>query len=300
MVLVALVVAGMDLFDATTHSFTTVATGGYSPHGESVAFFDSVAIELVLIAGMLYCGASFSAHWHAATRGPGHYLRLSEVRWYLMVIGVAFVVIVGLNMGDLNLGENLRSGLFYAVSIGSSTGFGTTDYTLWAPPAQIIVLMLMVLGGMSGSTAGGMKILRLQIMFRYAMREVIRARHPRAVVPIRIGERVVAEQVAARAIGFILLYLGLIVVGGVVVTALGTDAVTGFSGAISAIGNAGPALGDAGPLSNFLEYPRPARAVLMALMMFGRLELFPTMLMFVAATRALARAQHQRAIMPRR
>ena len=106
--------------------------------------------------------------------------------------------------------------------------------------------------------------------------------------------------VAARAIGFILLYLGLILVGGIVVTALGTDAVTGFSGAVSAIGNDGPALGEAGPLSTFLVYPRPARAVLMALMMFGRLELFPTMLMFVAAARAMARAQHDQRVSLRR
>lgn len=290
----ALLAVGMSLYDAVTHAFTTVATGGYSTRGESVAFFDSVGVELVLIAGMLYCGASFSAHWHAATRGPGTYLARSEVRWYLTVLGGGFMLIVLLNMGDLPLGDNIRESLFYAVSVGTSTGFGTSDYTLWAPAAQIIIVVLMAVGGMSGSTAGGLKVLRLQIMVRYAAREVVRARHPRAVIPIRLGEATVSEQVAARAIGFILLYLGLILTGGVVVTALGTDPVTGFGGAISALSNAGPAFGEAGPLDTFLEYPRPARGALMALMMFGRLELFPTMLMFAATTRALARSQHRR------
>ncbi|MDG2111490.1 MAG: TrkH family potassium uptake protein [Actinomycetota bacterium] len=297
---VALLIVGMSPFDAITHAFTTVATGGYSPRGESAAFFDSIAVEAVLISGMIYCGANFSLHWHAATRGPGAYRRISEVRWYLWMLGGGFVVVVLLNLGELDLGENIRESAFYAVSLGTSTGFGSSDFTLWGPAAQIALVFLMVIGGMSGSTAGGMKVLRLQIMFRYAAREVIRARHPRAVVPMRIGQMVVPEQVAARAIGFILLYLGLILVGGIVVTALGTDAVTGFSGAVSAIGNAGPALGEAGPLSTFLAYPRAARAVLMALMMFGRLELFPTMLMFVAATRAMARAQHERRISLRR
>jgi len=290
----ALLATGMNAFDAATHSFATVATGGFSPHPESVAFFDSVVVELILVAGMLYCGANFSLHWHAATKGSGEYRRISELRWYLWLIFGGFLLLVALNAGEIDLANNLRDSLFYAVSIGTSAGFGTSDYTMWVPAAQMTLVILMVIGGMSGSTAGGLKILRLQLMVRYAVREVIRARHPRAIVPMRIGDRVLPEQVAARAIGFVLLYIGLIVVGGVVVTALGTDLVTGFSGAVSALGNTGPALGDAGPHDTFLAFPRPARGALMALMMFGRLELFPTMLMFAAATSAMARSSHRR------
>ena len=293
-VAVALMLVGMNVFDAVTHSFTTVSTGGYSPHGESIAFFDSLAVELVLIFAMIYCGASFSAHWTALVRGPKVYGSFSEIRWYLGLIGIGIGLVALFNLGDLGVGENLRQSSFYVVSLTTSTGFGTTDYALWAPAAQCALVLLMVVGGMTGSTTGGIKVLRLQMMVRYAVREVIRARHPRAIVPMRVGKLVVNEQIAARAIGFVLLYLGLIVLGGVVVTALGTDPVTGFSGVISAIGNDGPALGDAGPLSNFLVFPRPARLVLMALMLFGRLELFPTMLMFAAATRAVVRAQHDR------
>jgi len=293
-VTIALLAAGLSPFDAVTHSFATVATGGFSPHGESIAFFDSFAVELIIVLGMLYCAANFSLHWQAVTTGPSAYRRISEFRWYLWLIFGSFGLLLALNLGQLDLVENLRESLFYTVSIGTSTGFVSSDYALWVPAAQITLITLMVVGGMSGSTAGGIKVLRLQMMVRYAVREVIRARHPSAVSSMRIGDRVIPEQVAARAIGFVLLYIGLIVVGGVVVTALGTDLLTGFAGAASAIGNTGPALGDAGPHSTFLAFPRPARGVLMALMMFGRLELFPSLLMFVAGTRAVSRASRQR------
>ncbi len=296
-VAVALLIAGMSLFDAVAHAFTTVATGGYSTHSASVAYFDSFAIEGVLIVGMLICAANFSLHWHTIMRKRRMLRGFSELRWYLGIIAGAAATLIVLNAPHQSFGGNIRSGLFYAVSLGTSTGFGTTDYTdaaLWMPSAQIVLLLLMLIGGMTGSTAGGMKVLRLQVVARYAIREVLRARHPRAVLPMRIGDSTVAEEVAARALGFVLLYLGLIVVGGVMVTALGADLETGFSGAVSAIGNAGPALGEAGPTATALEFPRRARPVLMALMLFGRLEVFPTMLMFVAATRAVARSRFAR------
>ncbi|MEC8828718.1 MAG: TrkH family potassium uptake protein [Actinomycetota bacterium] len=290
----ALLVVGMSIFDAVTHAFTTVATGGYSPYGESIAHFDSFAVETVLIVGMLYCGANFSTHWHAVTGGLGAYRRVSEIRWYLWLILSAFGLLVWVNTGELEWLQNLRESLFYAVSLGTSTGFGTSNYVAWMPAAQVVLLVLMVVGGMSGSTAGGMKVLRLQVVFRYAFRELVRARHPKAVVPIRLGRTTIEEQIAAKVVGFVLLYLGLIVAGGVVLTGLGVDPVTGFSGAISALGNAGPALGDAGPTNNFLVFPRAGRAALMALMFFGRLEVFPTMLMLVASTRGIAQVRRRR------
>ena len=293
---VTLSVVGMSIFDAVSHAFTTVATGGYSTYGDSIAHFDSFAVEAVLIVGMLYCGANFSTHWHAVTGGIGAYRRVSEIRWYLWLIFSAFVLLIWVNAGELGWLKNIRESLFYAVSLGTSTGFGTSDYIAWMPAAQVILLVLMVVGGMSGSTAGGMKVLRLQVVFRYAFRELVRARHPRAVVPIRLGQTTIEEDVAAKVVGFVLLYLGLIVAGGVVLTGLGVDPVTGFSGAISALGNAGPALGDAGPTNNFLVFPRAGRTVLMALMFFGRLEVFPTMLMLVASTRGIAQVRRRRRI----
>ena len=296
-VAVALLIAGMSLFDAVAHAFTTVATGGYSTHSASIAYFDSIGIELVLIAGMVVCAVNFSLHWHTIMRSRSMLRGYSELRWYLGLLGGALLMLLWLNSPKMSFGTNIRESLFYAASLGTSTGFGTSDYTdlvFWAPASHMVLLVLMVVGGMTGSTAGGMKVLRLQVVARYAVREVIRARHPRAVLPMRIGDTVVAEDIAARALGFVLLYLGLIVIGGVMITALGADLETGFSGAVSAIGNAGPALGDVGPTSTALAFPRESRPVLMALMLFGRLEVFPAMLMFVAALRATTRSRHGR------
>ena len=289
-----LFLVGMSVFDAVTHAFTTIATGGYSPRAESIAHFDSVAIELVIIAGMLYAGANFSVHWHALSQGIGAYRRVSEIRWYLTLIAGAFGLLLWVNNGELELFRNLRESLFYAVSLGSNTGFGSSNYVLWMPAAHLTLLVLMLVGGMSGSTAGGMKVLRLQVIFRYSFRELMRARHPNAVIPIRLGRTTIEEQIASKVVGFVLLYLGLIVAGGVVLSGLGVDPVTAFSGSVSALGNVGPALGEAGPTSNFLVFPRAGRLVLMAMMALGRLELFPAMLMLVASLRGLNRMHRQR------
>ncbi|MFT7646333.1 MAG: trk system potassium uptake protein TrkH [Candidatus Poriferisodalaceae bacterium] len=286
----ALMLAGLSLYDAVGHAFATVATGGFSTRGSSAGAFDSVAVELVLIVGMIFCGASFTMHWQASRRGLSAY-RVSEFSWYLSILGGGFALVVWLNVGELTMLNNLRESAFNVVTIVTSTGFGTSDFTGWSVAVQMVFLMMMIVGGMTGSTTGGIKVLRLQVVWRYAFREIIRSRHPRAVLPMRLGSTIVPEQIAARAVGFVLVYLGLIVVGGVVVTALGTDPVTAFSGAISAIGNDGPALGNAGPHSTFLAYPRPARPVLMGLMLAGRLEIFPTLLMFAASARYLGRSR---------
>ncbi len=289
-----LLTIGMSAFDAVTHAFTTISTGGFSPHAESIAYFDSFTIELILMVGMLLSGASFSIHWHALRQGIGAYRRVSEVRWYLSLVFGAFGMLVWVNLGELGWLQNLRESLFYAVSLGSNTGFGNSDFVLWMPAAHLLLLVLMLVGGMSGSTAGGMKVLRLQVVFKYSFRELMRARHPNSVIPIRLGRTTIEEQIAAKVVGFVLLYLGLILAGGVILSGLGVDLVTAFSGSASALGNVGPALGEAGPTSNFLVFPRAGRIVLMAMMALGRLELFPAMLMLVASLRGLDRSRLRR------
>ena len=282
---------GLSLFDSVAHSFTTVATGGFSTHTASVGHFDSVAVELVLIVGMLVCGANFALHWQATRKGLGVYTKVSEFRWYLSSVAGGILLVMWLNRGVFEWADNLRESAFNVVSIMTSTGFGTSNFTEWSVAIQLVLVLMMMIGGMTGSTAGGLKFLRLQVVARYAFREVVRSRHPRAVLPMRLGSTIVPEEIAARVVGFVVLYIGLIVIGGVVVTALGSDPVTAFSGAVSAIGNDGPALGEAGPHSNFLVYPRQARPVLMGLMLAGRLELFPTLLMFAATARVVSRAR---------
>ncbi len=273
---------GMDLYDGLAHAFTTASTGGFSPYGASAGYFDSAAVEIVLIIGMLVCGASFSWHWQAVRGNPGVYLRVSEFRVYLALFVGATALLFAVNseLGD-SAGRTLRDAAFNVATVLTSTGFGTADYTEWGPPAQVLLLLIMIPAGTTGSTSGGIKTLRLQVIAKFAAREVSRARHPRAIRTIRLGNTVVSDDVVNRTIGFVLLYLCATLVGGALVTALGADPVTGFSAAVSATGNIGPALGDAGPASTFLELPRASRPVLMFLMLFGRLEVFPTVLAIV-------------------
>lgn len=292
LVTVALLVVGMDLFDAVTHAFAAASTGGFSPRSSSIGTYDSVAIEVVIIIAMIIGGASFTLHYRAVQGDLGVYRRVSEARLYLQVLVGATALLTVLLLVDGvedGVGGALRSAAFNAATIVSSCGFGTDDFTTWGSSAQFLLLVLMVPAGMTGSTSGGMKLLRLQVLVRHALREVVRSRHPQAVVPVRLGNQPVAEDVVSRVVGFAVIYATSILFGGVLVTALGVDLVTGFSGAVSAIGNIGPALGEAGPASTFLEYPAPARGALMALMLLGRLELFAVLYMFAGIARALPR-----------
>ena len=283
----ALLSAGVSLFDAVSYSFTALATGGFAPHDASVAHFDSAVTESVIAAGMIVGGANFALHWRAVTGDPGVYLRVTEARVYAFVLAGATGLALLLQSGEGEaVAGTFRHVAFNVINVTTSSGFGTVEFTTWAPGAQLLLLLLMIPGGMTGSTAGGLKLLRLQVLGHHAARELRRVRHPRAVVPVRLGRQVLAEAVVQKVVGFVVLYATLLLAGGVLVAALGSDLVTSFSGAASAIGNIGPALGEAGPTSNFLVYPAPGRVVLMILMLLGRLELFAVLFMFAAPARA--------------
>ncbi len=279
-------VGGMSPFDGVAHAFTTAATGGFSTRGASIGYFDSVLVEGLLVVGMLYCGANFALHWKAVQGDWGIYRRISEFRLYLGMFVVLVAALVWINGSELSeLSENLRQSVFNVTTLLTSTGFGTSDFTLWGPAAQVILLLVMLPGGMTGSTAGGMKILRVQVLLKHAAREVRRARHPRAVTPVTLGDSAVPEEVVGRVLAFVFLYLGALLLGGILVVMTGADPVTGISSAAATIGNMGPGLGGVGPASTFQEVPRLGRLVLMWLMLFGRLEIFPTLLMFAASFR---------------
>ena len=277
--LALMVFARMGLYDALAHAFTAAATGGFSNHQASVAYFDSAMVEAILVVGMLVAGANFTLHWQALNGDWKVYSRVSEFRIYVGLFVGAVVLATALNV-DLgaSLVHTFRDATFNVASLMTSTGFGTVDFTLWGPASQVLLMLLMIPCAMTGSTSGGMKVLRLEVMAKYAIREISRARHPRAISPLRLGPVVVGEDIVARTMGFVLLYLTATLVGGALVTAAGTDPVSGFSAAITAAGGIGPGLGDAGPAHTFLDLPRLGRPVLMFLMLFGRLEVFPVII----------------------
>ena len=203
--------------------------------------------------------------------------------------------------GGLSLGSSMRAGVFNAVSLGTSTGFGNAtgagsagDYVAWVAGAQLVLLFLMVVGGCTGSTAGGIKVMRMQVLGVVMLRSVRYSQTPRAVIPVRLGRDVISEDVVSRVAGFFLLHVLLVMVGVLVVTGLGGDLETSLGGVVSALGNMGPALNEAGPTASFSDaFSQPARLVLAVLMVVGRLEIFPILLAFVPyvdRTRGIVRA----------
>ena len=274
-------VPGVGLYDAVAHALTVAATGGFSPYGASIGHFDSLAVELIVAGGLIIGSMSFSLHYRAVLGKFGVYRRASDQMLFLkMLAGATGVVtlLLWLRQGA-PFGLSLRDGFFNVVTLASSGGFhnirrgGLGDFAAWLPPAQVVLAILMLIGGGAGSTAGGMKVFRGQIAAAHALRSIRQARRPRSVIPIKLGGSVIPERIVGRVLGFGTLFIITFGVGTLVVSALGADPVTAASGVISAMSNMGPALGEAGPSSNFTVLARPARLVLAALMLIGRLEI---------------------------
>ena len=290
-------VPGVGFYDAVAHALTTAATGGFSPHGASLGYFDSLAVELVVAAGLIIGAMSFSLHYRALLGDFRVYRRAGDQMLFLKAIAGATVVVTLLLWlrQDAPFGVSLRDGFFNVVTLATSGGFsnarpgGVGDFARWTPPAQVVLAILMLVGGGAGSTAGGMKVFRAQIAVAHAVRTVRQARRPRSVLPVKLGGDVIPERIVGRVLGFGTLFIITFGVGTVVVAALGVDPVTAASGVISALSNMGPALGEAGPTSNFTVFPRPARLVLAGLLLVGRLEITAVFLGAAVIARHLLR-----------
>ena len=274
-------VPGVGLYDAVAHALTAAGTGGFSPHGGSIGHFESLAAELVMAGGMIAGAMSFSLHYRALRGDWRAYRRAVDQMLFLRILASATVVItllLWLRQGA-SFGLSLRDAFFNVVTLATSGGFGNIrpgglgDFAAWTPPAQVVLGVLMLIGGGAGSTSGGMKVFRAQISAAHALRTVRLARRPRSVVPVKLGGTVIPEQVVGRVLAFGTLYIMSFGVGTLIVAALGADPVTAVSGVISALSNMGPALGEAGPSSDFTVFARPARLVLAGLMLIGRLEI---------------------------
>ncbi len=293
------------LYDAVAHAFTVAATGGFSVHADSIGHYDSVAVETVAIVFMILGGTSFSLHWRAVANRTLPYHRNSEFRSYLMMLGLAAAVIVILLWLEtgLALGSSIRAGVFTVASLGTSTGLSNAtgpgspgDYVTWVAGAQLVLLFLMVVGGCTGSTSGGIKVMRMRVLGLIMLRSVQHTQTPRAVIPIRLGRDIISEGVVSRVAGFFLLHFMLVIGGLLVVTALEGDLESALGAVVSALGNMGPALNEAGPTSNYaVAFSQPARLVLALLMVIGRLEILPILLAAVdLAARGKTAARHGR------
>lgn len=294
---VLFVVPGPDLYDSVAHAFSTAAIGGFSPYNSSIGHFDSVWVEIVIAAGLLICAVNFSLHHRAVRRDFSGYAKSPDLLFFLKALAGVFLLAWCLNVwwGSAGWVVSLRDTFFSVVSMGTSGGFanaregGIGDFALWVPATQMLLLGLMVMGGNVGSTAGGLKAYRARIAVSHIWRNIRQTLQPHAVIPIRSGSGIVPEETVRRVLGYTTLFVAFIAAGTAVVSALGSDILTSLSGVISAMSNMGPALGEAGPTSNFLEFARPARLFLAALMLIGRLEIVAILLMFAPIAAKLRR-----------
>lgn len=277
-------IGGLSLFDAVTHAFSTMSTGGFSPKSASIAAFDSAFVQYVTIGFMFLAGVNFALHYRAVSSRGRIYMRDAEFRFYATVLLGAAVLVAGVVLAA-GAGEGggervVRDALFQVVSIGTTTGFVTRDYELWPLGAQLVLLGLMFVGGMSGSTGGGVKTVRIHVLMRHVVAELKKSVHPRAVVATRVGPKVVGESVLLNVLAFLLLFVILYGAGVLVLALLGNDLPTAVGASAAAIGNIGPGLGEVGAVDNYGWMGGGSHLVLMFLMVVGRLEIFTILLLF--------------------
>jgi len=298
---IVLLLPVMDLFDAVNHAFATMATGGFSTKNGSVGQFDSAYIDWVITFFMFVAGMNFALHFRLLRGQSITVFRDAELRVYFWATLGAVLLITLSNWqpmtailphadrvtaafeGYASFADALRYSAFQAVSIITTTGFGTADYELWPPLAIGVLFLLFFLGGMAGSTGGGMKVVRHVLLFKNAYRDIKQLIHPQAVMPVRMNGKVVPAEVLRNVLSFIVLYFALIALGTGTMALLGTDLLTSFGATISCVGNIGPAFGTLGPAENYAHLHAGGKWVLALLMMAGRLEIFTVLILFVPA-----------------
>ena len=277
---VALRLAGMTVFDSICHSFATMATGGFSTRATSIEAFNSPLIEYIIIFFMVVAGINFTQHYRLLVeRRPKAFFGDIEIRHYGLIILIATLAIGISLVGTGPAMENVRASLFQVVSIVTTTGFSSTDFELWAPFAQFVLLVLMFIGGCTGSTAGGMKTARIVLLMRVVGREFRRLTEPRGVFAVRFGGEAVSERTVASVLN--LVYLAFIInfAACLVLTAIGLDLITAFSAVAASMFNIGPGLGAVGPSEHYGDLPALAKWVLGFCMLAGRLEYYTVLVL---------------------
>ncbi len=276
----AFALRGMPFTEALGHALTTVSAGGFAMHGDGLARYLDPGIEWTAVVFMLVAGLSMPLLWRALSGRPGLLLRNAEVRVYLGVAAAAAIVLT-LLLRDEDGSLPWRQGVFHAVSVITTTGYSTSDFAGWAEPAQAVLLVLMLVGGSTGSASGGVKVLRWLVIAKHTVREVRRVLHPRAVLPVRVGSTIVPEEVLRAVAAFITLYVGLVVSCTVALVMLGTPFVEALTGSLACIGNVGPALGALGPYASYADLHPAAHYVLAFGMFAGRLEVVTVFVVFL-------------------
>ncbi len=272
--------AGMPLYDAFIHAFGTAGTGGFSNRNASVGAYDSYAIDMIIAVFILLFSLNFAVHFLILTRRFREALESDELRFFLAVVGVATLVIC-LNIYPLygDAAETFRYAFFQVCSIISTTGFATTDWSLWPHFSQFVFILLMFCGACAGSTGGGMKCSRVLILFRSIRREIRRILHPRSVEVVKLDGKVVDETTVRSILIFVGCYLLIVLGAGLVISLDDCSFAVSFSSALTSVSNVGPGLEAVGPAGNFSAFSPLSKLVMSICMIVGRLEIFPILVL---------------------
>lgn len=277
-----LTLAGMPFFDAVNHALTTIATGGFSTKNMSIAHYDNIAIELIIVFFMFVAGGNFGLYYMVWRKGIVRLFRDTEFKAYLAIV-LSSTLIIACSLyyqAGIEAGQSVRDALFQVVSLMTTTGFMSADYDQWPPVTKFVLLLLMFIGGCAGSTAGGIKVIRFILLNKEAMATLIRAIHPRLVRSVVVDNKPVSFDVLNTTFHFFYLYVMIFIISALIVMACGLEAFDAMGAVASALGNVGPGFGVVGPTTTFANVPAIAKIVLTFDMLLGRLELFTLLILF--------------------
>ncbi|MFP4024890.1 MAG: TrkH family potassium uptake protein [Thiohalospira sp.] len=282
---ILLKIGGMTWFDAINHSFTTMATGGFSTKQASIAHFQSPFIHYVIIFFMFLAGTNFTLSYYALHFKFGKVFKNEEFRYYFGFITFYTIIIAGTiwYFEGYHLEKSFRDSLFQVVSIITTTGFVTADYLIWVPFISVMFFSLMFFGGSAGSTGGSVKIIRVMLLLKNSYLELKRMIHPNAVIPVRINKKSVPQQIITNVLAFVVIYMLITIISTIVISAMGYDLETSVGAVAATLGNIGPGIGQVGPVENYEQFPVFGKWFLSFLMLIGRLELFTVLLLFSPA-----------------
>jgi len=283
--MILLKLGGMDWFDSVCHAFATISTGGFSTRTNSIAAYNSLYIESVVILFMLLSGMNFALHFRALRGDITSYMKDSECRFYLGIWGVA-VLLVAVNLtlhGNYSPDQSIRHSVFYVTSIMTCTGLGTVDYDTWPVFSKSVLVILFVIGGCAGSTSGGIKQMRLIVLLKKMTRDIRSFLKPQVIFSVKIGKQIVAPEIVFNICVFFFIYISTLAIGTITMSWYTVDQSTAFSSVLTCLAGAGPGFSTVGPMVNFDHLHNHAKLILCLAMLLGRLE-FYTLLVVIMPT----------------
>ena len=279
---VALLLAGVSLYDSLNHTFATMACGGFSNYALSVGAFENPLVEYIITFFTFVAGANFALHYRAIYIDKKFLLKDDEFRFYTALVLSASGLLTLLLWRDLDTGlfDSFRFAIFQVVTIMTSTGFATTDFNLWSESAKMVLIIVMFIGACAGSTGGGIKVVRILILLRHSRAELFKAIHPRAVRSVKFNNKSVPDEIISSIVSFVVLYLLIFLTSALILSVLGMDIITSVTASIATLGNIGPGLNVVGPMGSFDPIPPLGKLVLIANMWIGRLEVYTVIVLF--------------------